>query len=182
MLKIPLNNSSNITEENNYIATQTKYYYTKIEGKKRTLKNKISKNDSFFIDVEKTKLENEELKKKNSELEKYTIKNNIVTSLSKEIMYGSNIGVSLSVSELIEEKITPEMKKLGLQNLVDKLQENLYSEYKEKYSDIEKQEFLNMQVGIVKRNLKSAKIGVMKNKVNTINTPSNNIEPEEIAI
>ena len=39
-----------------------------------------------------------------------------------------------------------------------------------------------MQVGIVKRNLKSAKIGVMKNKVNTINTQSNNIEPEEIAI
>lgn len=119
---------------------------------------------------------------KNSELERYTIKNNIVNSLSKEIMYGSNMGVSLSMSELIEEKITPEMKKLGLQNLVDKLQENLYFEYKEKYSDIEKQEFLNMQVGIVKRNLKSAKIGVMKNKVNTINTQSNNIEPEEIAI
>ncbi|MBE5806196.1 MAG: hypothetical protein E7313_05750 [Clostridiales bacterium] len=119
---------------------------------------------------------------KNSELERYTIKNNIVNSLSKEIMYGSNMGVSLSMSELIEEKITPEMKKLGLQNLVDKLQENLYSEYKEKYSDIEKQEFLNMQVGIVKRNLKSAKIGVMKNKANTINTQSNNIEPEEIAI
>lgn len=33
------------------------------------LKNKVSGNDSFFIDVEKTKAENEELKKINSELE-----------------------------------------------------------------------------------------------------------------
>lgn len=50
-LKIPLNNSSNITEENNYIATQTKYYYTKIEGKKRTLKNKISKYIDMFYNT-----------------------------------------------------------------------------------------------------------------------------------
>lgn len=33
------------------------------------LKNKVAKNDSFFIDVEQTKSENEELKKYNSELE-----------------------------------------------------------------------------------------------------------------
>lgn len=34
------------------------------------LKNKIAGNKEFFIDIEKTKLENEELKKANSELEK----------------------------------------------------------------------------------------------------------------
>lgn len=34
------------------------------------LKNKISGNDSFFIDVEKMKIENKELKEKNSELER----------------------------------------------------------------------------------------------------------------
>lgn len=34
------------------------------------LKNKIAKNDSFFIDVDKVKKENEELKKENSELQK----------------------------------------------------------------------------------------------------------------
>lgn len=33
------------------------------------LKNKISGNDSFFIDIEKLKLENENLKKENSKLE-----------------------------------------------------------------------------------------------------------------
>ena len=45
----------------------------------------------------------------NSELAKYTIKNNIVGSLSKEILHGQGSGLTLNVNDFFDKKINPEM-------------------------------------------------------------------------
>lgn len=90
----------------------------------------------------------------NSELEKYTIKDNIVNSLTKEIMYGQGSGVSLSSEEFIEQKITPEMRKLGLDNQLPNLKDRIYEEFKQRDASISKEDFEKMSVGDIRRNMK----------------------------
>ena len=90
----------------------------------------------------------------NSELEKYTIKDNIVNSLTREILNGKCSEVSLSTEEFIEQKITPEMKKLGLDNLLTNLREKMYEEYHQKDTGISKKDFANMPVGELRKNMK----------------------------
>ncbi len=90
----------------------------------------------------------------NSELEKYTIKDNIVNSLTKEIMHGQGFGATLSSEEFIEQKITPEMKKLGLDNQLPNLRERMYEEYKQRDASISKEDFEKMSVGEIRRNMK----------------------------
>lgn len=107
---------------------------------------------------------------KNNELEKYTIKNNIVQSLTREILTGHGSGLNLTLNEFVEQRITPEMKKLGLENLIPQLEENIVEEYKEKYNNAQKEEILNMQVGELKRNIKSSRVGYIRTKVNIINS------------
>lgn len=107
---------------------------------------------------------------KNNELEKYTIKNNIISSLIREILTGPGSGLNLTVTEFIEQKITPEMKKLGLLNLVSQLETELFEEYLESKPGVEKEEFFNTQVGEVKRNVKTSKLDIIRSKVNIINS------------
>lgn len=113
---------------------------------------------------------------KNSELEKYTIRNNIISSLSREILTGPGSGLNLTVTEFIEQKIMPEMKKLGLENLILQLEDNLLQEYKYKQPNTQKEELLDMQVGELKRNVKASRIGYVRAKVNLVNTGTDNEE------
>lgn len=115
---------------------------------------------------------------KNSELEKYTIKNNICGSLTREILNGHSSGLNLTLQEFINQKISPEIEKLGLQYVVPELIENLFNEYKEKNSDINKENFINITVGEIKRNMKTNKIEYVRTKVTEINSK----ETEEIAV
>lgn len=117
---------------------------------------------------------------KNNELEKYTIKSNIIYSLTREILTGPGSGLNLTVTEFIEQKIRPEMKKLGLEDLLPQLEENLLQEYKEKQPNTQKEELLNMQVGEVKRNIKSSRLGYIRTKVNLINSTTQ--EEESMAV
>lgn len=68
-------------------------------------------------------------KYKNSELANYTIRKNIVESLTKEMIHGKGAGSNDSVEAFIQTRIAPEMEKLGLQYLNDSLNESLFKEY-----------------------------------------------------
>lgn len=118
---------------------------------------------------------------KNSELERYTIRKNIVSSLCREMLYGPSAGLNLSVEEFINTRIASEMKKLGLDNLLDELKDKLYAEYNEKCQGISKEEFLISVVGDVKKNMKFNRAGYLRSKVTDI-TSANVQEEEEIAI
>ena len=94
----------------------------------------------------------------NAELEKYTIKDNIVNSLTREIMYGQSSGGSLNSEEFIQQKIEPEMKKLGLDNLLPELKEKMFEEYILRDSNISKEEFSKLSVGEIRKNMKMLNI------------------------
>lgn len=100
----------------------------------------------------------------NSELAKYTIKNNIVNSLTKEILHGQGSGLTLNVKEFIDEKIAPEMKKLGLENLLPELEERIYEEYNQRHN-VTKEEFEGLSVGELRKNMKFQKADIAINKV-----------------
>lgn len=100
----------------------------------------------------------------NSELAKYTIKNNIVRSLTKEILHGQGSGLTLNVSEFIESKVAPEMKMLGLESHISELEETIYNEYKQK-QNISKDEFNGLPVGEIRKNMKAPRTDVAMNKV-----------------
>lgn len=113
----------------------------------------------------------------NNELERYTIRKNIVDSLTREILYGPGSGLNLTVVEFIKQRISPEMTKLGLQEKILKLEDSLYEEFKEKQDGVDKIEFLNMHIGDVKKVVKTSKIGTLKAKISTMS--SNNEENTE---
>lgn len=117
----------------------------------------------------------------NSELEKYTIKNNIVNSLSKEILYGQGSGLTLSNSEFIEEKIKPEMKKLGLDNLLPNLEDKMYNEFKQKVNGVNKEEFEKMSIGDIRKNMRGQ--GVAQTRITqTVNMNNSSNDDEVLAI
>ena len=101
----------------------------------------------------------------NGELERYTIKNNIIGSLRREILHSQGSGQNLNVSEFVDEKIAHEMKKLGLEELIPQLLQSLYNEYREKYNAIGMEDFTNLQIGEIRRNLKNQKGDAPKKNV-----------------
>ena len=103
---------------------------------------------------------------KNNELERYTIKNNITESLTKELLNGHSFESNLTMLDFINQKISPEMEKLGLQNLVPHLEENVFNEYKLKHTTVSRDEFFNMTVGEIKRNMRATRVGYVRTKIN----------------
>lgn len=111
----------------------------------------------------------------NSELERYTIKKNIVNSLTREILHGQGSGLTLDVKAFINEKIQPEMKKLGLDGLIPDLEKNMYEEYKTK-QDISNEEFEKLSVGEIRKIMKTPKMEILRNKVSTVVSANENEE------
>ena len=116
----------------------------------------------------------------NSELQRYTIKENIVNSLTREILHGQGSGTTLNLKDFVAEKIEPEMKKLGLDGLIPELENKIIEEYKEK-QDISNEEFEKLSIGEIRKNMKSPRIEVLRNKVNTV-VSSSEKEEERMAI
>ena len=114
----------------------------------------------------------------NSELEKYTIKNNIADSLSREILHGQNYGVTYSVNDFIDKKVVGEMKKLDLENLVPQLKEKIYKEYKEKDENATIEEVEQMQINVLKKNMKLQKSDLMRSKITQV-VNLNNVKVDE---
>ena len=115
----------------------------------------------------------------NSELEKYTIKNNIADSLSREILHGQNYGVTYNVNDFIDQKIVGEMKKLDLENLVPQLKEKIYKEYKEKDEEATLEEVEQMPLNVLKKNMKLQKSDLMRSKISRVVNFNNSIEENE---
>ena len=118
----------------------------------------------------------------NSELEKYTIRKNIVNSLTKEILHGQGSGLTLNVNEFISEKIEPEMKKLGLENSLSNLNDKIFEEYKLKDEKISKEDFEKLSIGEIRKNIKFAKIELIKNKINTVVTSDSGDSEERMVV
>ena len=108
----------------------------------------------------------------NSELERYTIKKNIVNSLTREILHGQGSGLTLNVNEFINQKIAPEMKMLGLEGLIPDLNEKLYQEYKEKDAKITKEDFENTSIGDLRKNIKMQRGDIVRTKLSNVVTNS----------
>ena len=115
----------------------------------------------------------------NGELEKYTIKNNIVGSLAREMLYGANICPTYTVDGFIDEKIVNEMTKLGLDSRIPELKDKIYNDYKEKDDTIIQADFEQMQMGVVKKNMRLQKSDVAKSKITQIVNVTNRIEKED---
>lgn len=115
----------------------------------------------------------------NSELEKYTIKNNIADSLSREILHGQNYGLTYNVNDFIDQKIVGEMKKLDLENLVPQLKEKIYKEYKEKDEEATLEEVEQMPLNVLKKNMKLQKSDLMRSKISRVVNFNNSIEENE---
>ena len=108
----------------------------------------------------------------NSELERYTIKKNIVNSLTREILHGQGSGLTLNVNEFINQKIAPEMKMLGLEGLIPDLNEKIYQEYKEKDAKITKEDFENTSIGDLRKNIKMQRGDIVRTKLSNVVTNS----------
>ena len=115
----------------------------------------------------------------NGELEKYTIKNNIVGSLAREMLYGANICPTYTVDGFIDEKIVNEMTKLGLDSRIPELKDKIYNDYKEKDDTIVQADFEQMQMGVVKKNMRLQKSDIAKSKITHIVNVTNRIEKED---
>lgn len=121
-------------------------------------------------------------KYKNSELDKYTIRKNIVDSLTREMLNGKGNGVALSVNEFIGKRITPELEKLGLQYQVENLENALFKQYSEKCATASKEEFLEMPMADVKKNIKGNVIEVARAKVAVAAAVKTANQEEELAM
>ena len=117
----------------------------------------------------------------NSELQKYTIRKNIVGSLTREILYGQGSGMTLNVNDFVEQKISPEMKQLGLEHLIPELEKNVFEEYKIKNDEITKEEFEKMSVGEIRKNIKFQKADILRKKISTV-VASNESEQEKMVV
>ena len=120
-------------------------------------------------------------KYKNSELEKYTIRKNIVDSLTREMLYGKNNASVSTVNELIEKRITPELEKLGLQYQVENLENALFKEYSQKCKVDSKEEFMNIHLRDAKNNIKFNLTDGVQSKI-VMAVPTKVAEHEELAI
>ena len=120
-------------------------------------------------------------KYKNSELDKYTIRKNIVDSLTREMLYGKNNASVSTVNEFIGKRITPELEKLGLQYQVENLENALFKEYSQKCKVDSKEEFMNIRLGDAKNNIKFNLTDGVQSKI-VMAVPTKVAEHEELAI
>lgn len=119
----------------------------------------------------------------NSELEKYTIKKNIVGSLKKEIINGQGSGLTMNLKDFISERITPEMKKLGLDDCVQELEQSIFEEYKSRNNEISKEVFEQLPISEIRRGIKVQRIDIMRSKMhNVVDNNSHEDEEEKLAI
>lgn len=119
----------------------------------------------------------------NSELEKYTIKKNIVGSLKKEIINGQGSGLTMNLKDFISERITPEMKKLGLDDCVQELEQSIFEEYKSRNNEISKEVFEQLPISEIRRGIKVQRIDILRSKMhNVVDNKSNEDDEEKLAI
>ena len=119
----------------------------------------------------------------NSELEKYTIKKNIVGSLKKEIINGQGSGLTMNLKDFISERITPEMKKLGLDDCVQELEQSIFEEYKSRNNEISKEVFEQLPISEIRRGIKVQRIDILRSKMhNVVDNNSNEDDEEKLAI
>lgn len=119
----------------------------------------------------------------NSELEKYTIKKNIVGSLKKEIINGQGSGLTMNLKDFISERITTEMKKLGLDDCVQELEQSIFEEYKSRNSEISKEVFEQLPISEIRRGIKVQRIDILRSKMhNVVDNNSHEDDEEKLAI
>lgn len=119
----------------------------------------------------------------NSELEKYTIKKNIVGSLKKEIINGQGSGLTMNLKDFISERITPEMKKLGLDDCVQELEQSIFEEYKSRNNEISKEVFEQLPISEIRRGIKVQRIDILRSKMhNVVDNNSHEDDEEKLAI
>ena len=115
----------------------------------------------------------------NGELEKYTIKKDITKSLSREMLHGQGSGLNLSVNDFVNQKIVPEMSKLGLENLIPELKNKIYSEYMQKEGQVPNEEFENATIGLIRKNMKLSQAERVLTKVSNV-VDNNNVRTQNI--
>ena len=103
----------------------------------------------------------------NSELERYTIKKNIVNSLTREILYGQGSGNTLNLNDFVADKIAPELKMLGLDGQIPELEKKIYDEYYSKHN-ITKEDFDKLSIGDLRKNIKTSRMEVVRTKVSNV--------------
>lgn len=108
----------------------------------------------------------------NNELQGYTIKKNIVQSLTRDILNGQGYGLTLTMEEFIQQRIAPEMKKLGLEDNLEQLRQELFNQYSKGQETISKEEFFEASVGEIKRNVKLGRIELVHSKIGLVTTAS----------
>lgn len=108
----------------------------------------------------------------NNELQRYTIKKNIVHSLTRDILNGQGYGLTLTMEEFIQQRIAPEMKKLGLEGNLEQLRQELFNQYSKGQDTISKEEFFGTSVGEIKRNVKFGRVGFIHSKISAVTNAS----------
>lgn len=108
----------------------------------------------------------------NNELQRYTIKKNIVHSLTRDILNGQGYGLTLTMEEFIQQRIAPEMKKLGLEANLEQLRQELFNQYSKGQDTISKEEFFGTSVGEIKRNVKLGRVGFIHSKISAVTNAS----------
>lgn len=105
--------------------------------------------DFSLTEIEESTLNSslQEYKNVNNEIWEYNLEDNIIDALVKQIAGSEEAnGIDMPhrynafvVPGLLEESVIPDLKRLGLEHLVPRLQEALVEEYKKNLSEIEKE-------------------------------------------
>ena len=134
--------------------SKVKNYFARLRG---IIRPEIKQEKLYELERERQekKLEQANIclikyKYKNSELANYTIRKNIVSSLTKEMMQGKGPNISVPVNEFIDKRITPDLKKLGLQYLSEPLEESLYKAYSEDHKVESKEAFMQLPMNVLR--------------------------------
>lgn len=152
----------NISEQKNekILALQNASLMKKFFSKIRAFFVLVQPVDLSLTEEEQGMLDSslQEYKDIDSEIWNYNLKDNIVQALVKEFTRPQKFGDSntthkhdaFNVPRLLEEYVIPDLKKLGLEHLVPKLQEALIEEYKKDLPDPEiykvKDEYMHLFV------------------------------------
>lgn len=149
---------------------------------------KPERKQERLFDLERTRQEKKleeanihliKYKYKNSELAKYTIRKNLVESLTREMLHGKGSNSNASVTEFIEKRISPEMEKLGLQYLEDSLEESLYKEYSENHQVESKDAFMKLTMNTIHGNHIKDEYESARSKIIMTTSNNKNVEQEE---
>lgn len=149
---------------------------------------KPERKQERLFDLERTRQEKKleeanihliKYKYKNSELAKYTIRKNLVESLTREMIHGKGSNSNASVAEFIEKRISPEMEKLGLQYLEDSLEESLYKEYSENHQVESKDAFMKLTMNTIHGNHIKDEYESARSKIIMTTSNNKNVEQEE---